>query len=62
MNDQFVPEATVYTTHNKQISLPSARFEPAISAIKPPQNHELDRTAKEIGSFLMDYSAVFQIV
>ena len=41
-SDQVVAEASSYTTHNKQkkrTSMPSARFEPAIPAIGPPQTN-----------------------
>ena len=52
-SDQLVAEAANFTTHkkhNRQTSMPSAGFEPAIPAIKRLQTYALDRTATEIGS------------
>ena len=47
VSDQLVAEAASYTTQNKRkrrISMPSARFEPAIPAIKRLQTFALDDT------------------
>ena len=47
-SDQLVAEAATYTTHNihkRQISTPSAGFEPAIPAINRPQNYALTARA-----------------
>jgi hypothetical protein len=52
--DQPNAEAITYTTHNKQnrqMSMPSARFESAIPVIKRPQTHALDRAATGIGEY-----------
>ena len=36
---------TTHNTHNRQTSMPPARFEPTISAGERPQTHALDRAA-----------------
>jgi len=41
-----IDQPVTYTTHNKHkrlTSIPSARFEPAIPAIKPPRTYTCDR-------------------
>jgi hypothetical protein len=53
ISDRLVAETTTYATHNKhkrRTPMPSVGFEPAIPAIKRPQNYALDRTATGIGS------------
>ena len=42
MSDQPVPEATTYTKRNRQTSMSSAGFEPAIPAVERPQTYALD--------------------
>jgi hypothetical protein len=52
---------TTHNTHNRQISLPPAKFEPAISARERPQIHALDRPVTGIGVYWhcwIDMSAV----
>jgi hypothetical protein len=53
---------TTHNTHNRQTSMPPARFEPAIPVSKRPQTHALDRTATRIRPRLYiivsNYSAV----
>ena len=52
MSDQLFPKAATYTTHNKfkrRISMHSAGFEPAITAIRRLQSDASDRTATGIG-------------
>jgi len=41
--------------HNRQISMPSAGFEPAIPASELPQTHALDRAATGIGRAVIFY-------
>ena len=41
---------TTHDTHNRQISMPPAGFEPTIPAGKRPQTHALDRAATGTGS------------
>jgi hypothetical protein len=41
------------TTHNRQTSMPSAGFEPAIPASERPQTHALDRGATGIGWYTL---------
>jgi len=51
MSDQLVAEDATYTTHNKRkrrTFMPSAGFEPAITALERPQMYALDRTATGI--------------
>jgi hypothetical protein len=46
MSDQPVAETSIYTgKHNRQTSMPSAGFEPAILATKRPQIYAFDRAA-----------------
>ena len=55
MSDQHVVEAFSYTKRTKskgRKSMPSAEFEPAIPAIKWPQNKTWNRTATGIGKLL----------
>ena len=40
---------TSHNTHNRQTSMPPARFKPAILACEGPHTHALDRTASGIG-------------
>jgi len=40
---------TTHNTHNRQISMPPAGFEPAIPARELPQTHALDRVITSIG-------------
>jgi hypothetical protein len=40
---------TTYNIHNREISMPSAGFEPAIPASERPQTHALDRADTGIG-------------
>jgi hypothetical protein len=40
---------TTYNTNNRQTSMPSAGFEPAIPASEQPQTHAFDRAATGIG-------------
>jgi len=40
---------TTHNTHNRQTSIPTAEFEPAISAGEGPQTHALDRAATGTG-------------
>jgi hypothetical protein len=42
---------TTHNTHNKQISIPPAAFEPTIPARERPQTHAIDRVATGIGKF-----------
>jgi len=52
MSDQFIAEATTYTTHNKrkrQTSMPSAGLEPVTPAIRQLQTYTLGFTAIRIG-------------
>lgn len=52
MDDQLVAEAATYTRYNKhkrRTSIPSAGFEPAISAMKRLQTYTFDCTATGIG-------------
>jgi hypothetical protein len=42
---------TKHITHNRQTSMPLARFEPTISASERPQTHPLDRAATGSGNF-----------
>ena len=52
-------ETVIYTTHkihNRQISVPSAGFEPAIPASERPQNHSVDRAATAIGTCTADFT------
>jgi len=41
---------TTHNTHNRQISMPPADFEPTISAEERPQNYALDRVATGTGN------------
>jgi len=53
MSDQLDAETAIYKTHNihmGQISMPSARFEPAIPAIEQQQNYASDRADTGIGN------------
>jgi len=52
MSDQCVTENVTYTTHNKQkerTPMPSAGFEPTISAIKRLQTQAFDCNANGVG-------------
>jgi len=40
---------TIHNTHNRQVSMPPAGFEPAIPASERPQTHVLDRAATRRG-------------
>jgi hypothetical protein len=58
-SDQRVAETSTYTgQHNRQISMPRARFEPAIPATKRLQTYALDRAATGIG-ILFDWIFYF---
>jgi hypothetical protein len=55
MGDQLIVGAATYTTHNtfkreRETSLLTAGFEPAISASELPPTYALDRAANEIGN------------
>jgi len=55
MSDQLVAEAATYTKHNWNMvraSMPSAKFEPAIPAIKQSQNYTLERSTTGIAKYL----------
>jgi hypothetical protein len=56
MSDQLVAEADAYSTHNRQTSVTSEEFEPAIPAIKRAHTCGLYRTATDTGKdeFLVD--------
>jgi hypothetical protein len=43
---------TTHNTHNRQIAMHLAEFEPAIPTSKRTQTHALDRAANGIGAFL----------
>jgi hypothetical protein len=43
---------TTHNTHNRQTSMPSPRFDPAIQPSEWPQTHSLDRAATGIGRAL----------
>ena len=61
-SDQPVAEAANYATHNKhkgQTFMPSAGFEPAITAAKRLQTYALDRTATTFGIFFSQYTLNF---
>jgi hypothetical protein len=54
MSDQHATKASTYTDnithkHKRQMSMPSAGFEPAIPAIKRPQTYALDHADTGIG-------------
>jgi len=42
---------TTHNTHNREISMHQAEFEPAIPVSERPQTHALDRAATGIGFF-----------
>ena len=42
---------TTHNTHNRQMAMPPAEFEPIIPASERPQTHTLDRAATGIGEF-----------
>ena len=44
-----LPESTERTQRHKNISMPTAEFEPATPASERPQNHALDRASTGIG-------------
>jgi len=46
---------TTHMIHNRQTSIPSAEFEPAILASERPQTRTLDRAANGIGIHLDIY-------
>jgi hypothetical protein len=48
-SDQSVAEASKYTGHKRQTSVPSAGIDLATPAIKRPQTYALDRAATGIG-------------
>ena len=49
-NDQLVAvTSTWYNTEERKLSMPPARFEPAIPASERPQTDALDRAAADIG-------------
>jgi hypothetical protein len=53
MSDQLLAQTATYTTYNehkKQTSIPSARFETAIPAIKLLLTYALDHVATEMDS------------
>jgi len=59
--DRPVAETVIYTTHkihNRQISMPSAGFEPAVPASERPQTHSVDRAAAAIGHVLLLRTAI----
>ena len=51
---------TTHNTHNRQTSMPSAGFEPTISAGERPQTYALDRAATGTGIRL--YNSVHKLV
>jgi hypothetical protein len=63
--DQLVAEVANYTTHNIlkiRTSMPSARFEPAITTLEQLQTYALDRTATGIGPLPCYIYAVYNIL
>jgi hypothetical protein len=60
-SDQPVAEAVTYTTHSThkgQTSVPSVGFEPAVTAMRRPQTHALDRMATGIGGSEITEAAI----
>jgi hypothetical protein len=53
---------TTHITHTRQISVPSAGFEPAISAGEQPQTHALDRLAAATGNYINSYGKLCNIL
>jgi hypothetical protein len=50
---------TKHNTHNRQTSMPTVRFEPAIPASEWPQTYALDRAATGIGFYLLEPNILF---
>ena len=53
-SEQLVAEVAIHTAHNnhnKQLSVPSAGFKPAIPAIERPQTYALDRKVSGISKY-----------
>jgi len=44
---------TTHNTHNRETSIPSSEFEPAIPAVKLPHTHALDRAATGMGDCVL---------
>ena len=56
---------TTHNTHNRQTSMPTARFEPAIPASERTQTHALDRAATgtgNAGEYKLPYLFRFRVV
>jgi hypothetical protein len=53
---------TKHNTHNRQISMPSAGFEPTLSVNGQPRTYALDHAAREISSYKSGAGEIYSCV
>jgi len=56
-----LPYVTTHNTHKRETAMPSAGFEPAVSASGRPQNHALDRVVTRIGHKIQQATKNFTV-